>query len=296
MPPVASSAGALAVHGAGGALAVGLGGLERLAGERRDRRGASAGTERGVARRRSSSCGPAARVTMSATADCGEQLLQVGVVARLDVGPRRRRAARSPAPAAPRVGGLRRAPLRRRRDAGCRRSGRRPAPTSATRGARGSRFDREVGVDGLERGLEARAALGQHPQQQAGRGPSPTRPMAAEHQDVGEPPLGPTRCSTSHASPPSATDAASEGRNACGKKPWPTRRRSTKPSTSVPSEVRRAVAEAERRDLGGVALEREPADDHHRGADERARAGDDRRACGCRRARTSRAAKKRNVP
>ena len=32
------------------------------------------------------------------------------------------------------------------------------------------------------------------------------------------------------------------------------------------------------------------------GADERARAGDDRRACGCRRARTTRAAKKRNVP
>jgi hypothetical protein len=41
-------------------------------------------------------------------------------------------------------------------------------------------------------------------------------------------------------------------------------------------QVRRAVTETERSHLGGVALEGEPAHHHDRGADQRARAGDDR--------------------
>ena len=97
------------------------------------------------------------------------------------------------------------------------------------------------------------------------------RPMATSTRTSASRPLGPTRCSTSHASPPSAADAASAGRNACGKKPVPDASPQHEPEHQRADEVRGAVPEAERRDLGGVALEREPADDHHPRADERAR-------------------------
>ena len=63
----------------------------------------------------------------------------------------------------------------------------------------------------------------------------PTTPMAASTRMSATLPLGSTRSSTSHARPPSAADAASAGRNACGKNPCPTRLRSTVPNASVPT-------------------------------------------------------------
>ena len=83
-------AGALPVDVARGALAVGLAGLEGLRGERRDRRGAAPGTQRGVP------AGDGALAAGGARDHVGDgrlrqQLLEVRVVPRLDVGPRRRR-------------------------------------------------------------------------------------------------------------------------------------------------------------------------------------------------------------
>ena len=60
-------------------------------------------------------------------------------------------------------------------------------------------------------------------------------PIAASRRTSATRPLGSTKCSTSHASPPSATDAANDGRNACGKNPCPTRLRNTAPSANVPT-------------------------------------------------------------
>ena len=266
MPLVASWPGALAVHRPCGAVAVGLGGLERLRGEdacwpRRARRRRARCTPPAMELLR-----PAVRVIMSATADCVNSCWRLGS---------------SPDCTSPHaVAGKRdeQDALHRRRSAPVRLReprARRAATSSATaiaaarRAAHGSTA--RSGSIGSNACSSRSPRLGQHAQEQQvhGRGrPHRWRPARGCRRAL---PLGSTRSSTSHARPPSAADAASAGRNACGKNPCPTRLRNTVPNAERAQEVCRAVPESERRDLRGVVLEREAADDHHRGADERAR-------------------------
>ena len=188
----------------------------------------------------------------------GEQLLEVGVVTRLHVSPRRRGkrdeqdalAPRRCCSCAPAAAGA--ATQHEQRDRASR-----PRDGRLTARLRGR--DRSVRTP-ARAGRPAWGSMRRSSRYMA----RPTTPMAASTRMSASRPLGSTRSSTSHARPPSAADAASAGRNACGKNPWPDASAQHRTQHERAQEVRRAVPEPERGDLGGVVLEREAADDHHR--------------------------------
>ena len=219
---------------------------------------------------------PAARVTMSATADCDEQL--PAGAGRPPPRCRHHDVAGSEITRTRCTGGG--------TDGACRRPSVTPADATMSDGdgVTSATAARRITVRrrGRDR-LGSKAASSRAPRLGSMRSnrsvePEPDEADREEHEHVGEP-----LTSARRGAPPATpvrrarpTPPARAGTHA-GRSPWPMRRRSTKPSTSVPRRYAALWPRPRAATLAVSLSNGEPADDHHRGADERAAAGDDRR-------------------
>ena len=273
IPPVAVEPGALAVDRRGGALAVRLGRLERLRRERRDRRRASAGAERGVATRDRAPA-PGGAGDHVGDAESTNNRRRFGASAAFtsahDVAGSEITSTRCTraSPLAARTGVVRRA-CATPSDASWLTDGHDGGDGDAIDRAGGSRFDGEVGIDRFERGLQPSTPLGQDAEEERRRAPTPTSPMAASTRMSATRSLGRDELLDQPGEAAEhdrrrqrrAGTRAGRSRDRC-------RRRSTKPSTTradrgTPTLWPRPSAAT----LAVSLLEREPADDHDRGAD-----------------------------
>ena len=164
-------AGALPVDVAGGAVAVGLAGLERLAGERRDRPRRGPRRPSAVYPPAMELLRPAARVIMSATADCESSCWRCGSspasMSAHDVAGKRDHQDTLHRGVLPDGAGAAARRRRRRTSSATRHRG-----DERDRGAADHGSTARSGSMGSNAGLEARAALGATCAAAAGRGPA----------------------------------------------------------------------------------------------------------------------------